>query len=120
MLACTGFRQMAHILCISNDQVLVRTRELLLRSEGYEVKSTLGFVQAAEQCRTASFDLCLIGHSVVPSDKLALITAFRATNSAPIIVMIRGHEPPPPNVVIHDTNHGPKMLLERIRKALAS
>jgi hypothetical protein len=80
----------------------------------------LGFVDAQEQCRSGTFDLCLIGHSVVPADKQALMAAFRETHTAPIIVMLRVDEEAPRNVVIHSAADGPRVLLERIRQALDS
>lgn len=67
------------ILSVSYDVSLLATRGMLLEQRGYSVTSALGFTQALAECRTASFDLFILGHSIPEPDKLELIKTFRKT-----------------------------------------
>jgi DNA-binding response OmpR family regulator len=71
---------LARILSVSYDATLLHTRELLLVSEGHDVVSALGFHRGAEACRSGSFDLFILGHSIPQEDKLDLIGYFRQSN----------------------------------------
>ena len=86
---------MALILAVSYDGDLLRSRELLLRAQGYDVVSALGPAQAMTQCQSGTkFDLFILGHSIPKADKESFIAAFRARCSAPIIALQRyGLEP---------------------------
>ena len=84
---------MARILSISYDETLLFTRDLLLRSEGHDVVSALGFHRGSEACRRGGFDLFILGHSIPKDDKLDLIRCFRAQNSGvPVIALTRANE----------------------------
>ena len=87
---------MALILSVSYDGHLLRTRELLLRAQGYDVVSASGPEQALTQCQSGTkFDLFILGHSIPKADKESFIVAFRAHCPAPIIALTRcGSEEP--------------------------
>lgn len=61
---------MARILSVSCDESLLHTREMLLRSCGYEVVATLGYAESLKACRKGNFDLFILGHSIPHAEKL--------------------------------------------------
>ena len=83
----------ARILSVSYDEVLMRTRSLLLEYHGYEVVSSHGFDVAMTHCMEGGFDLLVLGHSIPDSDKQKLFQAFRQTCRASIISLSRNIEP---------------------------
>ena len=99
----------AHILSVSADKSLLESREMLLRECGYQVTSALDTSEAIKHC-TAKFDLLIVGHSMPHEEKQALVKAFRARNSAPVLALHRENEemlegadfeiPPDPQVVV--------------------
>lgn len=78
-----------HILSVSYDEPLLRTREILLRRQGYSVTSCLGFTAAAEQCIANEFDFFILGHSIPHEDKLQLIRTFRMNSAGPVLALRR-------------------------------
>jgi DNA-binding response OmpR family regulator len=84
---------MARILSISYDQTLLLTRDLLLKGDGHDVVSGLGFHQGSELCRGGGFEVFILGHSIPSDDKLDLIQCFRENNpGAPVIALTRQDE----------------------------
>jgi DNA-binding response OmpR family regulator len=82
----------ARILNISFDESLLRTRHLLLESQGYVVTSTLRFEDALDSCRSQSFELVIIGHSIPEPQKQQFISALRSVCSTPILTLHRHNE----------------------------
>ena len=80
---------MARILSVSYDNPLLRTRHMLLETQGHEVVSSLGFTESLKHCHEGNFDLFLLGHSIPHSDKLQLVKTFRKECPAPIISLRR-------------------------------
>lgn len=87
---------MPRVLSVSYDQALLSSRELLLQSLGYEVISVADFAKAVQHCgRGSKFDLFILGHSIPAAEKNALISAFRAHSSAPVVALKKvGEETP--------------------------
>ena len=84
---------MAHILSVSYDESLLKTRHLMLEQVGYEVTSALGFTDALRECTAGGpFDLFLLGHSIPLHDKQALAEAFRGRCRAVIVALKRTGE----------------------------
>jgi len=84
---------MAHILSVSYDESLLKTRHLMLEQVGYEVTSSLGFTDALRECTAGGpFDLFLLGHSIPLHDKQALVEAFRSRCRAVIVALQRTGE----------------------------
>lgn len=79
----------ARILSVSYDEVLLRTRHMLLEREGYEVVSTLGFAASLEHCKQGGFDLFVLGHSIPDEEKHRMVQEFRQLCEAPIISLRR-------------------------------
>jgi DNA-binding response OmpR family regulator len=84
------------ILSISYDRSLLWTRQLLLEQLGYEVLSAEGFAQAwdAIEERKNNFDLIILGHSIPPKDKSAIVQHMRDSSQAPILALLRPYESP--------------------------
>lgn len=87
---------MTRVLSVSYDEALRSSRELLLESLGYEVVSVADFAEALQHCsRGSKFDLFVLGHSIPAAEKNALISAFRAHSSAPVVALKKmGEETP--------------------------
>ncbi len=79
----------ARILSVSYDDVLLRTRHMLLEREGYKVVSAAGFTGSLEKCKEGGFDLFVLGHSIPQQDKQQMVEEFRKTCPAPIISLRR-------------------------------
>jgi DNA-binding response OmpR family regulator len=85
---------MAHILSVSYDESLLRTRGMLLTAYGYQVTSTLGFTESLKACGDGKFDLFILGHSIPDNDKKELVRTFREHSSGLVISLRRGNESP--------------------------
>lgn len=102
------------ILSVSYDEVLLRTRHMLLEREGYEVVSAAGFSASLEKCRQGGFDLFVLGHSIPQDEKQKLVEEFRRTCPAPIISLRRSAGE---QLVVHADHHiepDPEPLLKLI------
>lgn len=106
------------ILSVSYDEPLLRTRELLLRHEGYDVVSALGFTDAVEQCQKGIFDLFILGHSIPDKDKRHLMSAFRAHCKAPVLALRRHGENAPDDAEYHAYPDDIEGLLKTVGKIL--
>ncbi|HKO20275.1 MAG TPA: hypothetical protein VJU82_15470 [Acidobacteriaceae bacterium] len=85
---------MAHVLSISYDPDLLRTRELLLQQMGHRVTSAEGFAQAIRLFDDSAFDLIVMGHSIPHEDKRAMLRECRKHCSCPVLALLRSNEPP--------------------------
>jgi DNA-binding response OmpR family regulator len=110
---------MARILSVSYNQLLLRTRQMLLESKGHEVVSSLGFTQSFSHCKRKKFDLFILGHSIPHSDKRALITAFRKQNRAPIISLRRSPGDELVDGADYHTETDPELLLQLVDEVLS-
>ena len=109
----------ASILSISYDAPLLHTREWILKAEGFDVTSACGFVEAEEKCRSASFDLAIMGHSIERKDKIALIKEFKKRSQAPVLSLLRHGDGPLPEADHWvEAAEGPTALLQAVRTAL--
>ena len=91
----------AHILSVSYNEALLRTREMILRREGYTVSSALGFTASVEHCKNGNFDLFVLGHSIPDKDKRELIRVFRIGCNAPVLALQRHGENVPDGAEAH-------------------
>ena len=113
---------MPHILSISYDPSLLRTRQIMLERAGFKVTSALGFTEAQEHCQPdANFDLVLLGHTVPRKDKSALITLLKQRCNKPMLSIRRHGYPPVPEADFSvDSHEGPEALIRAVKSALAS
>jgi DNA-binding response OmpR family regulator len=104
----------ARILSVSYDEVLLRTRHMLLEREGYEVVSAAGFSASLEKCKQGGFDLFVLGHSIPQEEKAKLVEEFRQSCPAPIISLRRNAGE---QLVVHADHHiepDPEPLLKLV------
>lgn len=59
------------ILCVSDEQVVLHVRQLLLEHEGYRVLTALGEHAAEELLRAQSVDLVLLDYSAADARRVA-------------------------------------------------
>lgn len=112
-------RMTPHILSVSYDESLLRTREMLLRRDGYEVTSALGFTDAVERCNNGEFQLFILGHSIPDKDKRELIRVYRAQFDSPVLALQRPGEDTPDGADAHADPNDIEGLLEIVSKILA-
>lgn len=105
------------ILSVSYDESLLATRQMLLETQGYNVTSALGFTQAIRHCKTAGFDLFILGHSIPATDKQELISTFHNNCPAPVLSLGRiGEELVPSD--FHLFPDKPEQLIQTVAKIL--
>ena len=84
---------MARILSISYDEMLLRTRAMILEGAGHQVTSALGFTDGRGACQGGAFQLFILGHSIPERDKVELLACFRAAHpKAHVIALTRAGE----------------------------
>jgi len=107
------------ILSVSFDPSLLKTRELLFTGAGFEVRSFLSVPDAVAACRTMSFSLIVIGHSLPLPQRRELIKNIRDLCSTPILALVRHDEPTPPDAdYLFDPSQSPALLLEKVKEIL--
>lgn len=109
-----------HILSISYDRSLLWTRQLLLEQFGYRVSSAEGFAQAWEAAENEknNFDLIILGHSIPPKDKQAIISHLRASCDCAILALLRPYESPVPEAAMSIDAGDPKALIDEVGRML--
>ena len=110
----------ARIFSISYDSTLLRTRELLLKNLGHSVTSADGIAQAFDlyDQNAGTFDLMVLGHSIPPKDKRAIITHCDRASHCPILSLTLIHEPPVPEAVRSVDPSDTRMLLTAVQELL--
>ena len=108
------------ILSISYDRALLWTRQLLLEQLGFEVVSAEGFAQAwdAAENRNNHFDLIILGHSIPPNDKKAIVTHMRDSCGCPILALLRPYESPIAEAAMSIDAGDPAAFLHAVRTML--
>ncbi|HEY6969333.1 MAG TPA: hypothetical protein VJA94_09015 [Candidatus Angelobacter sp.] len=107
------------ILSISYDEALLRTREWILKKQGFDVTSACGFTEGEDQARRGGFDLAIVGHSIPQRDKVALITEFKKHSQAPVLSLSR-HGDSPLSEADHSilASEGPEAFVVAVRHVL--
>jgi DNA-binding NtrC family response regulator len=108
------------ILSISYDRALLWTRQLLLEQLGYKVISAEGFAQAWEAAENKKdrFDLIILGHSIPPNDKKAIVAHLRDSCDCPILALLRPYEAPVSEAAVSIDAGDPSAFLNAVRKML--
>jgi CheY-like chemotaxis protein len=105
------------ILCVGQDPALLKTRNLILRAQGYIVESELSVNQAITHFMASDFDLVLLCHSLPAKDRDRLTCLIRASGSRIPVVSISSS-------ASHDLAKasigcGPEELLKGVKEVLA-
>ena len=109
---------MPRILSISYDKALLQTRELILSREGFEVESAVGFSAARHACEKGKFDLVIMGHSIPPEDKAAIIEQLRAGCDTPVLALHRPNESPLKTAEYNLDSWDPQRFLSYIKEIM--
>jgi DNA-binding NtrC family response regulator len=110
---------MARILSVAYDESLLLTRHYILEKAGFTVVSALRFAEAIEHCQQQKFDLIVLGHSVPPSDKTALIAETKRLCGCPALSIRRFDQPRHPSADYSvESGEGPEALITAINNAL--
>jgi CheY-like chemotaxis protein len=104
------------ILSVSYDDLLLRTRQMILENEGYTVVSAHGLENSLAQCKKGGFDLFILGHSIPDQDKRQMVEAFRRECPAPIISLTRGASEQRVDGADYHADPEPEVLLKVIVK----
>jgi CheY-like chemotaxis protein len=80
------------ILCISYDEILLRTRRMLLEEVGFEVTPAVEIAAAMDHCaKTPNFDLIVMDHSMPREDQIALVDILWSMNCNTPVLSVRMH-----------------------------
>ena len=105
---------MVRVFSVAYDEVLLRTRHLLLESRGYTVVSALTLAEALARAALPA-DILLLGYTINPQDRPAIVAAFRKANpSARVIALNRPFQQPAPEAEFHIDTSDPEELLQAI------
>lgn len=107
------------ILSVSYDEPLLHTRQWILETAGFNVISALGFTEAITHCKAGVFDLLIIGHSIPPRDKAALVKVVRDHDHTRVLALLRAGEMPLAEADLSiDAWEGPDVLLTAVQRVL--
>ena len=87
-MSATLSKRAIRVLSASADPALRYSRELLLRSQGCEVKTSLSKFHAKQLIQSEAFDLLVFGNSLTPKTCQELAKDFRLRNSQGKIIEI--------------------------------
>lgn len=109
------------ILVVSYERALLRTRTMLLRSDGYQVFTADNIAAAKEICRKTALELVIIGHSIPRTDQAELSAIVRRDcPGAPILLILRSELEDSPASIEYTVNaqDGPGVLLRVVTSIL--
>ncbi len=107
------------ILSISYDESIMRTRHYIFENAGFDVISAYGFSDAMEQCREGTFDVVVLGHTLPPKDKTALVTLLRERCHCSVVSIRKPGQGKHPDADYSvDSGEGPETLLAAVKEAL--
>ena len=111
---------MPRILSVSYDATLLRTRQMVLESRGYEVVSAEGFAEAMEKCKERKYDLIIIGHSIPHKDKQSIVQEFHSHCPAPVLALLKTGEWQLREATASIESFEPNIVLAAVDRILAS
>lgn len=106
------------ILSISYDASLLNSRRIMLEQRGYTVTCAEGFVQALKRCHEGGYDLVVIGHSIPPEDKRALLEVVKRECPVPVVALLRADEPPLDGATASVDAMNPQNVLDTVDNVL--
>ena len=97
----------------------MRTRHYIFEQAGFEVVSALGFSEAIAHCAEGKFDVVVLGHTLPPKDKTALVSALRDRCHCPVLSIRKPGQGKDPDADYSvDAGEGPEAMLAALREAL--
>lgn len=76
------------ILSVSRDERLLRTREMVLESAGWQVVPAMETDEALRRFQEQDFDVVVLGHSIPSSERIWLAQTMKSIRSNVPIVMV--------------------------------
>jgi DNA-binding NtrC family response regulator len=76
------------ILSISRDERLLRTRQMVLESAGWQVVPAMETDEALRRFQEQGFDVVVLGHSIPSSERIWLAQTMKSIRSNVPIVMV--------------------------------
>lgn len=107
-----------HILSVSYDPLLLSTRQLMLEGRGFKVTSVEGFIPSMEACKSGSYDLLIIGHSIPHVDKQAIVREAKMHGNKLVLSLLRSGELPVEGASESVDAMRPDLLLECVEHLL--
>lgn len=107
------------IICVSWNEALAKSREVLLRSLGVTVLSALYEQEARAVCQEDA-DLLVLGHSVPNEKKRAVIDCFRQHSTAPVLSLLRTGDTKLPEATVGVESAKPEEVLRVVRQILTN
>ena len=107
------------IICVSWNEALGKSRELLLRSLGVTVCSGLYEREARSVCQQDA-DLLVLGHSVPKDEKRLLIEVFRKHSDAPVLSLLQAGDRKLPEATFGVGAAKPEEVLCMVRQILGN
>ncbi len=107
------------ILSISYDPVLLNTRGMILRQEGYAVDSAQTLQEAVKLSRSTRFDVVIIGHSIPAEDQQQMAEEVRKNCPGVLVVALRrrdGERLPFADLALEP--HKPEEMMRELRHML--
>ena len=103
------------ILSVTYDPSLAHTREMLFTGAGFKVSTFLDVAEAIQACKSESFDLIVLGHSIPFLERRALVREAHENCVAPVLALVRLGEPRLPEAdYFFDPLENPALLLELV------
>ena len=107
------------VTCVSWNEALAKSRELLLRSLGVAVVSGVYEREARSACQKDA-DLLVLGHSVPKDQKRLLIEVFRQHSSAPVLSLLQSGDSKLPEATFAVGADKPEEVLRMVRQILSN
>ncbi len=112
----------ARVLSVSQDDVVLSTRNEVLTQAGYDVTTTMEVERAIACLIESAFDVVVVGDSILPSQRHQLAKRIKSARPSTAVVMLcrTGEAPPPKGTVdaMVGSLDGPEALLLAIRNVL--
>lgn len=89
----------ARILCVDDDQRINELNQVVLTRAGYEVEIALSPQDALERFKVGRFDLIITDLFSNESSDAAFITRLRGIDASVPVIVVSGHQSPPPEVM---------------------
>jgi DNA-binding response OmpR family regulator len=105
------------VICVSWNEALAKSRELLLRSLGVTVLSALYEQEARSMCREDA-DLLILGHSIPRAEKRKIIQCFREHSTAPVLSLLQTGDTKLPEATFGVESAKPEEVLRVVRQIL--
>ncbi len=82
---------MDKILIVDDEQNIIESISMILKSEGYETESCLSGAEAINKVKNSEYDLILLDIKMPRMDGIEVLEKIMEINSRQVVIMISGH-----------------------------